>query len=132
MRSLRPTFVLLVLWLAGCGDDPSDPTLDAGGTDAVVVCTQDEDCDDGSDEIGCREGTRFTCADGTKIAGMEACDGNEDCDDGSDEEGCPEGTHFTCGDGAKIGVQDVCDDYEDCDDGSDESDCSGYAQRVCQ
>ncbi|UJR85599.1 MopE-related protein [Sandaracinus amylolyticus] len=111
MRSLRPTFVLLVLWLAGCGDDPADPTLDGGGTDATVVCTQDEDCDD----------DRF-------------CNGVEDCAPASpsaDARGCapatvsPCVTGQTCDESARSCTTE-CSVTEDADgDGARAMECGG-------
>ena len=49
------------------------------------VCDGDEDCESGSDELGC---PTFTCGSGGTIPRDERCDFEVDCEDGSDEEGC--------------------------------------------
>ncbi|XP_072047816.1 uncharacterized protein [Amphiura filiformis] len=94
-------------------------------------CDNYEDCDDGTDEIGC--GGDFICDVGnTSISIHWVCDNYEDCDDGTDEIGCgginqttPWTTpDFICDGGSNsIPSYWVCDNFEDCVDGTDEIGC---------
>jgi hypothetical protein len=106
----------------------------ADGSDVIAAdyqCDGMEDCNDGSDEVGCQgvAPATFTCDDGEQVPADWRCDGEVDCNDSSDEDGCPASSYFTCGSGEQISAAYVCDLDPDCDDESDEA--QGCAQLVC-
>lgn len=68
--------------MENCYDGPLFSCQDNSQIPAFWKCDQEEDCDDGSDEIGC---TTFTCADSEAIPSQWECDQEDDCEDGSDE-----------------------------------------------
>jgi hypothetical protein len=90
-------------------------------------CDAEDDCFDGSDEVGCQY---LVCpATGEELPLDWQCDGWDDCGDGSDEVGC-ESLAFACADGqGMVPTEWVCDLEPDCADGSDEA--QGCAQWVC-
>jgi len=88
-------------------------------------CDLEEDCVDGSDEMGCTNG--FMCTNGTTIpldfkcdGALDCCEGDPECRDMSDEVDCPV---FMCKDGDTVPEQFKCDGEENCLDGSDEEGC---------
>lgn len=118
------------------------------------VCDDDEDCNDGSDEVGCVD---FACTGGGSVPQGFQCDGEEDCADGSDELGCATATCsedgstipevwlcdfvddcpaasderncpniFVCDDGGRIGIDARCSGFDECMDSSDEKGCAKF------
>lgn len=98
-------------------------------------CDSENDCQDGSDEIGCTESKpscpphMFTCKSDHKcIPDYFHCDHDKDCTDGSDEVNCHynkcNATEFLCDNGRCISKIWQCDGEDDCRDFSDEKNCS--------
>lgn len=89
-------------------------------------CNGVSDCNDGSDEVGCKI---YVCYDGEEITEPNPeCNGFEDCSDGSNEQNCPS---FNCNDNSTIPALFQCDGKEDCSDGSDEQSCPVKAELIC-
>lgn len=61
----------------------------------ILVCDDEEDCNDASDEKNCVKQcppTHFQCeSDKSCIKRLFRCDGDVDCEDASDEKNCPVG-----------------------------------------
>ena len=77
-----------------CSDDEFRCSYGTKCINIDYVCDKDDDCDDGSDEIGCPlcESYEHMCASGDECIDIDyVCDLYNDCADGSDEIGCPPG-----------------------------------------
>jgi len=135
----------------GCNTERNFKCRDGGCIDLDLKCNLRDDCNDGSDELGCvgdRNCTNHNATNGAVYFKAQKCDGFNNCEDKSDEAGCtldeygckdnqvycPEGTYADlfsiC-----ISAQMECDGFFNCRNGLDEDPdrchklyCSDYCQ----
>ncbi|XP_031569695.1 uncharacterized protein LOC116304162 isoform X2 [Actinia tenebrosa] len=107
------------------------------------VCNDYNDCQDGSDQVGClkcgNSTLHFQCKNGNCIDKNRVCDTYNDCGDGSDEMFCRfsfmmgwcGSMEYRCPNERCVSGAKLCDGRNDCGDDSDEQGCFKDSSKKC-